>query len=78
MSEQEPKYGRVRTVAELGALVRAHRKQREFTQERVAGVSNVGTRFLSEFERGKETVELGKALKVLQTLGLDVIIQKRN
>jgi hypothetical protein len=34
-------------------------------------------RFLSEFERGKETAEIGKVLKALRTLGLEVIIQPR-
>jgi HTH-type transcriptional regulator/antitoxin HipB len=32
---------------------------------------------LSEFERGKETAEIGKVLKALRTLGLEVIIQPR-
>lgn len=77
MAEQEPIYGKVRTVKEVGQLARAHRKQRKLTQETIAGLSNVGTRFLSEFERGKATVEFGKALVILQTLGLEVIIQKR-
>jgi hypothetical protein len=35
-------------------------------------------RFLSEFERGKETAEIGKVLKALRTLGLEVIIQPRS
>lgn len=34
-------------------------------------------RFLSEFERGKEAAEIGKVLKTLRTLGLEVIIQPR-
>ncbi|MEG7522290.1 MAG: hypothetical protein M3H12_04215 [Chromatiales bacterium] len=32
-------------------------------------------RVLSEFERGKETAEIGKVLKALRTLGLEVIIR---
>lgn len=77
MSELGPKYGKIKSVNELGQLVRAHRKHCNCTQEKIAGLSNVGTRFLSEFERGKETVELGKAMKILQNLGLDLIVQKR-
>ncbi len=34
-------------------------------------------RFLSEFERGKETAEIDKVLKVLRTLGLEVVIKPR-
>ena len=34
-------------------------------------------RFLSEFERGKETAELGKVLAALAALGLDVFVEPR-
>lgn len=71
-------YGVVRSATELGALVRAHRKDRDLTLERVSGVGNLSTKFLSEFERGKDTAELGKVLQTLRTLGLEVIIQPRN
>lgn len=71
-------YGVVRTATEIGALARAHRKDKELTLERISGVGNVSTKFLSEFERGKDTAELGKVLQTLQTLGLEVIIQPRN
>ena len=70
-------YGKVQTVEELGRLVRAHRKSRRLTLETVSGLGNLSTRFLSEFERGKETAEIGKILKALRTLGLEVIIQPR-
>lgn len=70
-------YGTVQTAEELGRLVRAHRKERHLTLETVSGLGNLSTRFLSEFERGKETAEIGKILKALRTLGLEVIIQPR-
>ena len=70
-------YGAIRTMAELGRLTRAHRKSRRLTLETIAGLGNLSTRFLSEFERGKETAEIGKVLKALQTLGLEVIVQPR-
>ena len=34
-------------------------------------------RFLSEFERGKDTAELGKALAALAALGLEVVVRPR-
>lgn len=75
---KEPvKYGAIRTAEELGKLARAHRKQRKLTLETISGLGNVSTRFLSEFERGKETAELGKVLKALRTLGLEIVIQPR-
>ncbi len=70
-------YGEIRTAQELGRLARVHRKSRRLTLETVSGLGNLSTRFLSEFERGKETAEIGKILKALRTLGLEVVIQPR-
>lgn len=69
--------GRIQTAEDLGRLARAHRKNRQLTLETLAGLGNVSVRFLSEFERGKETAEVGKILKALRTLGLEVIVQPR-
>ncbi|WP_275097999.1 helix-turn-helix domain-containing protein [Sedimenticola hydrogenitrophicus] len=77
MAQDDITYGTVQTAEELGRLVRTHRKQRHLTLETVSGLGNLSTRFLSEFERGKETAEIGKVLKALRTLGLEVIIQPR-
>lgn len=77
MSNDQAQYGVIRSAEDLGKLVRAHRKQRKLTLETISGLGNLSTRFLSEFERGKETAELGKVLQALRTLGLDVVIQPR-
>jgi DNA phosphorothioation-dependent restriction protein DptG len=77
MAQDDITYGTVQSAEELGRLVRTHRKQRHLTLETVSGLGNLSTRFLSEFERGKETAEIGKVLKALRTLGLEVIIQPR-
>ncbi len=77
MTQDDIAYGTVQSAGELGRLARAHRKQRRLTLETVSGLGNLSTRFLSEFERGKETAEIGKVLKALRTLGLEVIIQPR-
>lgn len=42
--------------------------------DQLAGAAGVGVRFLSELERGKTTVQLGKALDVLWALGCSVRI----
>lgn len=75
---KEIKYGIVRTAAELGEIARAHRKENKITLERVSGLGNVSTKFLSEFERGKETAEIGKIIQALRTVGLDLVVQPRN
>ncbi len=77
MTKDDITYGVIRTAEELGRLARAHRKSRRLTLETISGLGNLSTRFLSEFERGKETAEIGKILKALRTLGLEVIIQPR-
>lgn len=77
MKKQDTHYGTVSTAEELGRIARAHRKSRQLTLETVSGLGNLSSRFLSEFERGKETAEIGKILKALRTIGLEVIIQPR-
>ena len=77
MKEQNPKYGIIRSPEELGRIARAHRKNRRLTLETVSGLGNLSPRFLSEFERGKETAEIGKILKALRTVGLEVVIRPR-
>ena len=78
MTTQMTHYGTVHSAEELGQLVRAHRKSRQLTLETVSGLGNLSPRFFSEFERGKETAEIGKILKALRTLGLEVIIRPRS
>ena len=70
--------GAVRSVCELGQLVRSHRKEQQLTLKKLPGVGNLSMRFLSELERGKETAEIGKVLKALAMLGLEVTVQPRN
>ena len=77
MTKQNTQYGAIRSVEELGKLARTHRKHRKLTLETISGLGNLSTRFLSEFERGKETAEIGKVLKALRTIGLEVVIQPR-
>jgi HTH-type transcriptional regulator/antitoxin HipB len=77
MALDDISYGTIQTAEELGRLARNHRKNRRLTLETVSGLGNLSTRFLSEFERGKKTAEIGKVLKALRTLGLEVIIQPR-
>lgn len=57
-------------VASLGLAVREARKAHGLTQAGLAGLAGTGPRFISELERGKPGVELGKVLDVLAVLGL--------
>lgn len=73
----KPPFGKIKTADELGSLIRAFRQSKHFTLERVSGLTRLSMRFLSELERGKEAAELGKALSLLNKLGLEVIVQPR-
>ncbi len=59
----------------VGAIIRAERKSKHLTIAELAAHCNVGTRFISELENGKETIEIGKALKVMQRLNLVVTVE---
>lgn len=71
-------YGKVITAEDIGRIIRAKRKETGVRQDMAAGMSEVGTKFLSQLESGKETAELGKTLRVLRKLGLNVYIFPRS
>ena len=54
--------------------IRNARKAHGLTQAELAGLAGTGVRFVSELERGKPGVELGKLLDVLAVLGLRMLI----
>jgi HTH-type transcriptional regulator/antitoxin HipB len=62
------------TVEQIGALIRATRKGLGVTQRDLALTSGTGLRFVVDLERGKETCEIGKALTILQTLGIKLTL----
>lgn len=70
-------FGLVRTTEALGGLVRAARRARSLTLDEVYASTSLSTRFLSELERGKPNASLGRTLRALEALGLDVLIVPR-
>ena len=60
------------TVAELGSEVRRVRKMLNLTQTDLALTSGTGARFIRELEHGKETCHVGKVIRVLDTLGIEI------
>lgn len=68
---------RILTTADFGKAIRAERKNQQLTQTDLAEVCGVSLSFISNLENGKVTAELGKAFKVVQTLGLDLTLNKR-
>lgn len=62
------------TSQQIGRMIRDTRKELGVTQKDLALISGTGLRFVIDLERGKETCEIGKALRVLQTLGIKLTL----
>jgi y4mF family transcriptional regulator len=58
------------TSEQIGGMIRDTRKRLGVTQKDLALTAGTGLRFITDLEKGKETCELGKSLRVLQTLGI--------
>ena len=63
-----------KNMEEIGRLVRDERRRQGVTQMQLAGVAGTGIRFVSDLENGKGTIQIGKLLRVVQTLGLGMFI----
>ena len=68
---------KILSPANLGSAIRDARRGLGLTQLELAEACNVGITFVTQLERGKETAELGKALRVAQAVGLDLFAGKR-
>lgn len=62
----------ITTAQELGLLIRATRKHQKVRMDDVAGSAGVGPVFVREVERGKDTVQLGRVMKLLAELGIEL------
>lgn len=67
----------VASVSDVGNAIQRMRKQQGLTQLDVAGLAGLGNRFVVELEKGKETVQMQKALDVLALLGLELVIRQK-
>ena len=68
---------KITSTMEFGRTIRNKRKKLGYTQAQLSEYTGFSTSFISDLENGKETVELGKALFLLQLLGLDLAINNR-
>ena len=62
----------IRNAQDLGRVAREARKAQKLSQDDLAGMAGTGRRFILDLEKGKETAQLGKVLRVLRTLGVSV------
>lgn len=67
----------VRSPRDLGIQIRRARKAQGLTQAELAETAGVGTRFVSELERGKDTARLGLAMELARLVGVDLVAVPR-
>ena len=65
------------SVASVSEAVKNRRKQMGLTQSETAAMCNVGPRFFSELENGKETLQMNKVLHCLEMLGINLYAVNR-
>ena len=63
---------KITSTMEFGRTIRNKRKKLGYTQAQLSEYTGFSTSFISDLENGKETAELGKALFLLQLLGLAI------
>ena len=64
----------VSTPDQLGLAIRAVRTASAVRQDELAGKLGFSTRFASEVEHGKPTAQVGKVLKLLDALGIQLAL----
>ena len=66
----------MKSIREIGEFVAATRKKQGATQLDLAQMAGVGRRFIVELEAGKTSLHIGKVLRVLETLGVDLRLEE--
>jgi len=65
------------TPSVIGLAIRMAREDANLTQQEFADKAKVSRKWLSEIENGKSTAQLGKVLRVMSDLGLDLELKPR-
>lgn len=65
----------IRRTDDLGALIREFRSQKGLTQAELATRLQVSTRWLSHFENGKATAQIGLVIRALNELGYRLSVE---
>lgn len=65
------------STSDLGKAIRVRRRELGYTQSELADMLGIGVTYISNIENGKETAEIGKALRIVQMLGMDLFVERR-
>lgn len=78
MSTDRPARGpyRIYSAASLGDAMRHYRTEAGLSQAQVAAATGLQRSYLSELERGKETEQLARVLRVLRYLGVRMTLDE--
>ena len=68
---------RIESVETISKAIRTRRTQLGLTQAETAEICNVGARFFSELENGKQTLQISKVLHCLEMLGINLYAVNR-
>lgn len=63
------------TPAQIGALIRRLRKERGMTQKDLSRVTRCSAKFIGDVENGKESAEIGKALRLALRLNCNIYFE---
>ena len=63
--------------ADMENVIRNRRKELKYTQAFLSEYTGLSVSFISDVERGKPTVEIGKVIQLISILGLDINIDVR-
>ncbi len=61
----------------LGQAIRARRKELKYTQAYLSEFTGFSITFISDLERGKPTAEIEKTIRLINILGMDLLVEKR-
>ncbi|MCQ2554243.1 MAG: helix-turn-helix domain-containing protein [Clostridia bacterium] len=68
---------RITSSEDFGKTIKRRRKALGYTQAYLAEFTGFSTSFISNLENGKETAELGKAIFLMNLLGIDLEARNR-
>ncbi|MBO4509061.1 MAG: helix-turn-helix transcriptional regulator [Spirochaetaceae bacterium] len=68
---------KINSIESISESVKKRRAQLKLTQAETAAICNVGVRFFSELENGKQTLEIGKVLHCMEMLGINIYAVNR-
>lgn len=64
---------RVTSIKDIANLIKQERLKLGMTQAQAAALCNVGTRFLSDLENAKPTLQISKVIKVAHMFGITLV-----